>query len=171
MCHHSYKQGIKIGKDSYFCLCIHIQYMQYMYVTLWMEENFDLWSWLFVKVNHVVLLTFWSTKCLHVLRSYNSEIQVHLFNCDYKFVVYLNLKHLHTHHNVSVSVITSGPVPGELQDGISTVLHPSDQEPVLAWIDGRQGLTLGIAVLHRVVIYSECYGTRYYRSGITKLEI
>ena len=46
-------------------------------------------------------------------------------------------QNLQTHHNVSVSVITSGPVPGELQDGVSTILHPSDQEPVLAWINWR----------------------------------
>jgi len=49
--------------------------------------------------------------------------------------------------NVSVSVITSDPVPGELQDGVPTVLHPSDQKPVLPWINWRQGLSFSIAVL------------------------
>ena len=49
--------------------------------------------------------------------------------------------------NVSVSVITSGPVPGELQDGVSTILHSSDQEPILAWINGRQGFLFSIAIL------------------------
>ena len=49
--------------------------------------------------------------------------------------------------NVSVSVITSGPVPGELQDGVSTVLLPSDQEPILSWIYGRQGLLKSKAIL------------------------
>ena len=39
--------------------------------------------------------------------------------------------------NVSVSVITSVPVPGELQDGVSIILLSSNQEPVLAWINGR----------------------------------
>ena len=52
-----------------------------------------------------------------------------------------------TYHNVSVSVITSGPVPGELQDSVSTCFLPTDQEPVLAWINGRQGLSICIAVL------------------------
>ena len=52
-----------------------------------------------------------------------------------------------TYLNVSVSVITSGPVPGELQDGVPTVLHPSDQEPVLAGINRRQGLLKSKAIL------------------------
>ena len=49
--------------------------------------------------------------------------------------------------NVSVSVITSGPVPSELQDGVPIILLPSDQEPVLAWINGRQGFTFSKAIL------------------------
>ena len=49
--------------------------------------------------------------------------------------------------NLSVSVITSGPVPSELQDGVPTVLLSSNQEPVLARIDGRQGLLKSKAIL------------------------
>ena len=68
-------------------------------------------------------------------------------------------KNFHTHHNVSVSAITSGPVPGELQDSVPTIFHPSNQEPVLAWINWREGFSFSIAVLQRVVIHfhSKCY--------------
>jgi len=52
-----------------------------------------------------------------------------------------------TYHDVSVSVITCGPVPGELQNGVSTSFLPIDQKPVLARINGRQGLSFSISVL------------------------
>ena len=49
--------------------------------------------------------------------------------------------------NIEIFIITGGEVPSEFQDGVSTFLLPSDQEPVLACINGRQVASLSIAVL------------------------
>jgi len=83
-----------------------------------------------------------------------------------------------TYHNVSVSVITSGPVSGELQDSVSTCFLPTDQEPVLACINGRQGLSICIAVLHARIgmqrytftLDLQYYGVRSVQVIIPKLD-
>ena len=49
--------------------------------------------------------------------------------------------------NIKIFVITCGEVSSELQDSVSTLLLPSDQEPVLACINGGQVASLSIAVL------------------------
>ena len=43
--------------------------------------------------------------------------------------------------NIQIVIITSGEVPGELQDSVTILLFTTDQEPVLIFIDqGKEAI-------------------------------
>ena len=65
--------------------------------------------------------------------------------------------------NIQIVIITSGEVPGELQDSVTILLFTTDQEPVLIFIDQGKEAINSKAVLHygseHKLILTELYVT------------
>ena len=58
--------------------------------------------------------------------------------------------------NSQIFVITSSELPFKLQDGVTILLLTTDQEPILAFIDGGKVATNGKAILQYACMHSWC---------------
>ena len=57
--------------------------------------------------------------------------------------------------NIQIIIITSGEVPGELQDSVTILLFTTDQEPVLTFINR------GKEAINSKAILQYMYGSEY----------